>query len=481
MKILLVNPPRFNGIPVIREDRCEITERYSVLPPYSLMQIAAVLRRDGHHVYLVDANGFNLSYDHLREYLRREVFDVMVFRFTPTTFDNDVKVAEIAKKTNPKIYTIGVCWTLRDFAEQVLREAIHMDFFVSTESEVVIPALVNSLEGGIDLKKVKGVSYLNGVSQEYIFTGQPPTDWRWEDLPLPAFDLLPSLKPYYINTPHGKPFTIVYASKGCPYNCTFCTVARTKWRPKSAEMIIEELTYLKNRFKVRLVSFFDETFTLDKNRAEKVALAIKDKILDIKWYCNTRVDLVDYGLLKILYEGGCRGISYGIESGSQKILDLANKGFTIEQAEKAIEWSKKSGIKVYCSFIFGLPGEDWNSVEETIRFVKRTLPTGAQFNIAVPYPGTELYRIAVNKGWIKKGISWREMYQHEAIMRTDALDYEDLNKVRMRAYRKLYFSPKWWIQNIWYTAKHPSDFPLAIRYALKVLKNFFFNKMTHTH
>ncbi len=212
-----------------------------------------------------------------------------------------------------------------------------------------------------------------------------------------------------------------------------------------------------------------------------MAEGIREEKLKIIWYCNTRVDLVDDDLLKILYNGGCRGISYGIESGSQKILDNAKKGTTVEQAENAIRWAKEAGIKVYCSFILGLPCENWSTVEETIEFVKRTLPTGAQFNIAVPYPGTELYKIALDKGWSKEGTNWQEMYQHEAVMRTNELSYDDLDKARKMAYRALYFNPKWWLQNAWHVLRHFDDFPLATRYAVKIMKNYILHKMAHAH
>jgi len=457
MRVILINPPRFNGIPVIREDRCEITERYSVIPPYSLLQIAAVLRKDGYYVELIDANGFNLSYDYIFEYLKRKRSNAIIFRFTPTTFDNDIKVAEIAKKVNPNAYTIGICWTLKDFAEQVLREAKYMDFYVARESEVVVPHLINALENKEEIKKVKGVAYIEKESGKYIYAGPPPTDWSWDNLLLPAFDLLPSLKPYHINT------------------------ARTKWRPKSAERIIEELTYLKKQFNVRLVSFFDETFTLDQERAEKIAEAIKSKGLKIRWYCNTHVDLVDYDLLKTMYEGGCRGTSYGIKSGSQKILDLAKKGFTVEQAENAIRFAKKAGIKVFASFIFGLLGENWDTVRETISFVKRTLPHGAEFNIAVPYPGTELYEIAVKKGWIVREYDWRKLYQHAAVMRTDEMTPEDLEKARLLAYKSLYFNSMWILSNVIWLVRHPEDIPLGVKYYMKALKNYVVYRMTHAH
>lgn len=109
------------------------------------------------------------------------------------------------------------------------------------------------------------------------------------------------------------------------------------------------------------------------------------------------------------------------------------------------------------------------------------MPTGAQFNVAVPYPGSELYKIAVDKGWIQKEVDWRQMYQHGAIMKTDELTNADLNFARKKAYKALYTNPKWWLQNIEYTFRHPSDFNLATRYSVKILKNFAFNKMTHSH
>jgi radical SAM superfamily enzyme YgiQ (UPF0313 family) len=109
------------------------------------------------------------------------------------------------------------------------------------------------------------------------------------------------------------------------------------------------------------------------------------------------------------------------------------------------------------------------------------LPTSAQFNVAVPYPGTELYRIAVDKGWIKEDFNWREMYQHEAVMRTDKLSPEDLDMARRNAYRALYLNPKWWLKNMWHTIRFPSDFPLATKYAIKIMKNYAFHKMAHAH
>jgi anaerobic magnesium-protoporphyrin IX monomethyl ester cyclase len=479
MRLLLINPPRFNGIPVIREERCEITERNSIIPPYSLLQVGAELLAGGHEVHLVDANGENLTWEQLDARIKSFSYDVLIFRFTPTTLPWDLKTATLSKNHNPKAVTAGICWTMQTVPEVVLQSCPDLDVYIRHEYESVVPNLAAALSAGQDLSTVPGIAYWKGNEIALTEPAKPMADW--DSLPLPAYQLLPSLDNYAINTQHGAPFTIIYGSKGCPFSCIYCTERNTKLKTRSAESILTELQYLKDTYDVKTVSFFDETFTIDRKRAIAIANSIKERKLGIVWYCNTRVNLVDAELLKVMHDGGCRGMSFGVESGSQKILDNAKKGITVQEAEAAIKLAKKAGIKVLCSFIFGLPGENWDTVHETINFVKRTLPTGAQFNVAVPYPGTELYRTALEKGWIKQGFSWTELYQHEAAMHTDELTAEELDQARKMAYHALYFSPKWWLQNTWHVAKEPSDLALASKYVVKIVKNYGLHKMTHAH
>ncbi|GAI29513.1 unnamed protein product, partial [marine sediment metagenome] len=159
MRILLVNPPRFQGIPVIREERCEITERYSVLPPYSLLQIAALLRQGGHQVSLIDANGENIAYKEVAHRLQDASYDALIFRFTPTTFGWDVEVAKLSKDLYPQAKTIGICYTLRIVSEDVLVRAPSLDIYLRHEYEVVTSQLVNALAGGSNLAQVSGISH----------------------------------------------------------------------------------------------------------------------------------------------------------------------------------------------------------------------------------------------------------------------------------------------------------------------------------
>ncbi|KPQ41242.1 MAG: Fe-S oxidoreductase [Candidatus Methanoperedens nitroreducens] len=448
------------------------------LPPYSLLQIASLLRKKGHKVNLIDANGEDIEYTDLEKLLSEKDYEAVIFRFTPTTFDWDTKVATISKKYFDAP-TIGICYTLGNFARTVLNEAKDLDFYIWHEYEVVAPQLIDQLSKGEDLLNVAGIAYhCNGVIQ--VNEDARPIE-NYDDIPLPAYDLLKSFQFYYENTKHGQPFTIIYTSKGCTYSCIYCTVAKTKWKARSAESVIRELLYLKQNYNIKTVMFFDETFTMDRKRVEKITQAIVDEKLDIKWYCNSRVDLIDMDLLQKMKQAGCGAVSMGIESGSQKIMAGTDKKASVEMASEAIKMVKDAGIKVNCSFIFGLPGENWETVNDTINFVRQTLPTGAQFNVVAPYPGTKLYDIAMEKGWITKKTDFRSMFQHESIMRTDELTTEELESARKKAYRAIYFYPRWWIQNIGYVLKNPDDLILASNHIIKILSNYLINKMDFAH
>lgn len=478
MKVLLVNPPRFNNIPVVREERCEIIERNSVLPPYSLLQIASLLKEKRHEVELIDANGENINYSDFEYLLSKKEYEAIIFRFTPTTFNWDMKVATISKKYFSAT-TIGICWTLSNFAKDIMEDEKDLDIFLRHEYEMVAINLIDKLSDRENLSSIAGIAYR--LDNEVKVNEDAKAITNYDDIPLPAYDLLKSFDYYYENTKHGQPFTIMYTSKGCPYSCIYCTVANTKWKARSAENVLEELCHLKKNYNINTVNFFDETFTINRKRVENICQLMIDEGLDIKWYCNSRVDHIDKKLLEIMKQAGCRAVCMGIESGSQKIISKTNKKASVKKSAEAIKLVKDAGIKAYCSFIFGLPGENNDTVKETIEFIKQTLPTGAQFNVAVPYPGTKLYDIAIDNGWIEEQTDFKKLYQHKSIMRTNELTEEDLNIARKKAYRAIYFNSKWWIQNIFHVIKNPEDFEIASKYVLKIINNYFINKMDYAH
>lgn len=479
MNVLLVNPPRLDEkIPVIREDRCEITDRYAVIPPYSLLQIASILREKGHPVSLIDANGENLAYSEVRERISNIHYDIVFFRFGPTTFDWDMQLAKISKELKPGAVTAGICYTVRSIQSEVIEQAEHLDILISNEWEQIVPDIIESIGTGKELDMINGICFRK--NEKIIETSRIEKVKEYGELPVPAFDLITDFGIYRPNTPSSGNFTIVYTSKGCPFSCIYCTVARTPYMSKPAKKVIEELILLYNNYNVKLVTFFDETFTIDRDRTIEICCEISHKMPELRWYCNTRVNLVDDDLLVNMYRAGCRGIAYGIESGCQIILDNVKKGITVEQARNAIYLTKKNRIKVYTSFILGLPGETKETISETFSFLKTTSPHGAQFNVAVPYPGTALLEYAIREGLISE-FRWKELYQHKAMLKSKKLSSKELEKFRRRAYRILYLNPMWVVSNVRWVLLNPEDLSLGYRYYIKSLKNLIIHHMEHAH
>jgi len=464
LNVLMINPPRYKGIPVIREERCEIIEGSSILTPYSLLQAAALIEKKVTDLRLIDANALGLDFNELEKRMREIDYNILIFKFTPTSFDEDIKVAKISKRIKPSARTICLCYSLGHIPQEVMKEVKELDIYIRHEYEVVTPALIDNLD---NLSQVAGIAYRDKNKITVNKDAIPISNY--DSLPIAAFHLLPSLDPYYISVNHGKPFTIVYTSKGCPYNCMFCNVSQSKLKLKSVDRIMAEIDYLKKEYNIRTISFFDETFTMDQERVKEFCRRIGK--YNIKWYCNTRVNLVSPPLLKMMRKAGCRAVSYGIESGSQKILDAVSKGTTVEQCANAIRWTYEAGIKMHCSFIFGLPGETEETINETLRFIKKNLPMSVEFNIATPYPGTRLLKYYEEKGYIAKDLSWHNLYQDMAQFQLRELSNEYYDRIRKKAYVAVYTNPRWVIRNFIYVLKNPDDLELAIRYVLKAIKD----------
>jgi radical SAM superfamily enzyme YgiQ (UPF0313 family) len=161
--------------------------------------------------------------------------------------------------------------------------------------------------------------------------------------------------------------------------------------------------------------------------------------LKIKWTCNSRVDAVDPSLLIKMKQAGCWMIGFGIESGNQMILDNTKKGITLEQSKKAVLWARKAGLQVTIQCIIGLPGETKQTAEDTIEFAKKLGAHYAQFYCAVPFPGSDLYQVAQEKGWLVTN-NWAKFEQSQSILNLDIINYKEVEKLRRKAYLNYYLS-----------------------------------------
>ncbi len=222
-------------------------------------------------------------------------------------------------------------------------------------------------------------------------------------IPFPAWNLFPIT--VYLNTPkypeaYGLKTMNLITSRGCPFNCNFCSKTFSGVRMRSIDNIIEEIKELKRLYNIRALHFTEELVMMNKQRMMELCDALKP--MKLKWVCQGRTNFVDYEMLKKMEEAGCVRVGYGIESGSQKILNNMNKAQTVEMCDKAIRLTKKAGLIPVIQMMFGYPGETRETIKETIDFCDRVhaQPNAGEFFITTPLPGTQLYDYALQKGLI---------------------------------------------------------------------------------
>ena len=257
MRILLINPPRFNNTPVGREDRCENTIP-NVITPTGLVILAGLLEQK-HQVKLIDANGYDLDIDYIKAEIEKYHPDYVIFKATPETFYSDVKVASIAKMTDTKILTIMICWSLTKIPEQVLKKARDVDYYpIDYNYERPIHDLCN----GKKPEDVKGCAYRES---DCVRVNPPTTElFDFNALPMPAWHLIPDFSVYWVQVPSIRPCVFVESMKGCGMVCTFCTIAGVPPTFRDAKKVVDEIEYLYKKRRVKYINFFDATFNITK-------------------------------------------------------------------------------------------------------------------------------------------------------------------------------------------------------------------------
>lgn len=441
MKILLLNPPTRDDKRFIREGRCTQEQGVwaTLWPPISLVTIAAVLEKDGHELKVVDCAAQGVRWDGLKQFIDGFLPGVVIWSTGTPSINNDLELASLIKEYDKEILTavFGTHVTVLD--KQCMQACPAIDFIIRNEPERTVRELVNALEKKGDLKNVDGLTFRNS-SGEIVANPIRPFIEDLDSLPLPAWHLI-NLDCYRLPL-KGKRYLMISPLRGCPFNCSFCTCQTyygKRLRKRSVESVIGEIEYDIARFAVRDFFFWAETFVVDKEYVRELCSAILEKEMDISWTSNSRVDTVDGPLLKLMAEAGCWMISYGVESGSQKVLDEANKGIKVEQSYEAVQYAKEAGIRTVGHFILGLPGETEETMKDTIDYAKRLGLDLAQFYCAVPFPGSRLYERALHEGWIKNS-EFDYFKQDSALMELPTVSSHLVNHYRNLAYRKFYFS-----------------------------------------
>jgi anaerobic magnesium-protoporphyrin IX monomethyl ester cyclase len=452
LNITLANPPQFTRYPQ---------------PPLGLAVIAAVLERAGYNVSVIDANALNLKPEEIPALVGGA--DIVGLTAMTPTITTALNIASYIKQASPgrKIILGGAHATM--LPGETMASSPNIDIIVRGEGEDTILELMQALESSRSIGTVAGITYRDG---EKITATQDRADFvTMDNLPFPAYHLLP-LEKYRPHPPHGmaSPFAAVVTSRGCPYHCAYCSkpVFGSRCRAQSPARVVDELAYLKDRFGIREVAFYDDSFTLEKKRVHAIAERILSSDLKIMWTCETRVNLVDKELLVHMKRAGCYAVAYGIESASPEIIRTLNKDTTLAQVEEAVRRSREAGLQVIGYFMLGSPGETPETIRQTIKFAKKLKVDFAQFAVTTPFPGTELYDIFM-KGRTEK-IPWDSFVYAGTdnptipMFESDQLSREDLKTWLRRAYRTFYLRPGY----VWQRLQRSTSLP-EIRMNIKGL------------
>jgi hopanoid biosynthesis associated radical SAM protein HpnJ len=436
MRTLFLQAPSFDGFDGGAGARYQTKrEVASFWYPTWLAQPAALVADSK----LIDAPPHNTS---LAEVVAQaKNFDLAVVHTSTPSFASDVKAITALKDANPalKVGLIGAKAAVN--AEATLKAAPLVDFAARNEFDFTIKDVAD----GRDWKSILGLSYRDANGQIQHTPDRPILE-NMDDLPFvtPVYKRDLDITKYFGGY-LKHPYMSFYTGRGCKSRCTFClwpqTVGGHRYRTRSVGHVIDEMKWAKAAFpEVKEFFFDDDTFTDDLPRAEAIARELGK--LGVTWSCNAKAN-VPRATLKVLRDNGLRLLLVGYESGNQQILHNIKKGMRVDVAKRFAKDCRELGIRIHGTFILGLPGETPETIKETIEFAKEVNPHTLQVSLAAPYPGTFLYKQALENGWLDdaNGDLVNEDGRQIAPLNYPGLSHTEIFDSVDTFYRSFYFRP----------------------------------------
>jgi radical SAM superfamily enzyme YgiQ (UPF0313 family) len=403
--ILLIHPL---GYPVESADR-DISRLANIMPPLGLASIAAFLKSHNIVCAIVDCYAHPDSDRLIRDYLQTEKPGFIGLSCTTSSFLDGCRIARLAKTILPDILSVFGGPHVSALKQNVLEDFPEVDFTVVGEGEKTLAELINS--AGKEPGTIQGVVYRKGDG-EVMFNGYRKGAIDLDDLPFPAYELLYGFPQSYclpiFNYPRT-PNTSCISSRGCPYRCSYCdrSVFRRTYRYNSAAYLYDHLQYLKDRFGIKHINFYDDQFTFNRQRVEEFTNKLIAQPLGMTFNCAVRAEHVDRNLLSLLKAAGCWMISLGIETGDENLLAKHRQNPDLGMMAEKIHLIKNSGIRTKGLLMMGLPGETEASIKMSMDYVF-SLPLD-DFNLSkfTPFPGSALYENVHEHGSFSE--NWEKM------------------------------------------------------------------------
>lgn len=451
--VLLVNPPE------IFEDNGEkIRANLSLDHPSGILALSASLRKEKLKVVIIDALAERKSINDIIDVINKTKPNIVGISATSPQIRGAFQLASTAKKIFGSNISIALGGSHisadPDFYNRFSRI---FDFAIVGEGEVTFTELASRIvQGG----NITGLYY--GKITENL-----------DSLPYPERDLLKW--EYYSHPPYKSNFVSINTVRGCPFHCSFCSnpVYGRKVRYRSVESVLGEIIYCIKKYRIRFITFADDTFSLNRKRIVDLCEGLLMKNIKVYWGVGTRANLVDKQLLELMYRAGCRDIGFGIETGNEKLrAKVVKKEITTEQIVEAFKISRKIGFETGALCMLGFPGETIEMIRETIELAIKIKPHIFGFHLTVLMPESPLYKIALKEGKIKKDI-WDNYAKGDMdgqpIYIPDGFTLDELKKIQINAYRSFYFRPSYLLDKLCFDIKFFSKLTNDVKIGLNLL------------
>jgi anaerobic magnesium-protoporphyrin IX monomethyl ester cyclase len=452
MRVYFLNPPFVSdGKTLFKFHRCTRWQGVVSLGgtywyPIWLSYATGVIEDAGYQAKLVDAGAKEWGIPEVRNDIDAFDPDMLVIESNFSSVKNDIDVITDLKRDNDFL-SVLVGPPASQFHEAMLGND-HVDIVGRYEYDLTIRDIATATEEGTNLGNVLGISFRRGG--RIVQTPDRPL------MTSEQLDAIPFVTSVYKKHLDIRDYTLshtlypmvqVFTARGCPNRCTFCSWPRTfmgrKFRARSVANVVDEFEYVSNELPaVKEIFVEDDTFTIDRQRVREVCTELQKRELDVRWSCNTCATL-DYKTMRIMKSAGCRLIDVGYESGSDQILKNIKKGVTTADAKAFTIDAKRAGLKILGDFMFGLPEETHETIQQTKEFIKEIKPDMLQIAVATPIPGTEFYQWIYDNGYLVESDSSKTIDKHgfqRCVISYPKLSSNDLVSFVESALKEYYFS-----------------------------------------
>ena len=438
---------------------------------WGVLVLAAVAKRRGHEVAIVDAKGGGSTLAEATEHVAKLAPDVLGVSATTISIHNGARIAAAVKERLPHVTTVVGGPHVSAVPEATLAAFPEFDYGISGEGELAFFALLDALASGTPTRDLAGVVGRDTAGAVYANCRAPYID-DLDALPFPAWEVLGDAFPHRFGPSifnyRCTPMATLVTSRGCPFSCTFCdrSTSGKLGRYHGVEYVMEMCRMLAARG-TRHVMFYDDLFTVKKKRVVELCEAMIRAKLPFTWSCNSHPNLLDLATMKLMKRAGCWQIAYGVESGSQRVLNVVKHEVKLPRLRETLRMTREAGIRAKGYLMLGHPTETVESMEETRAFLEDVDLDVAQVTKFTPYPGTPAYPTIHLYGAFTE--DWERMNAMNFIFIPNGLTEELLEEYFARCYRAFYTRPRvlWGLARSF--AAQPSYIPRFLGYARKYI------------